>query len=224
MDQSIWEELSDRLNLRALGKPAIIGLAALIILVAVFAGKNLVGAATANEFEIVHDGSKFEDSTEVSSNGELGTIFVHVSGAVKSPGLVELEAESRVADAIAAAGGFSSDAVTESVNLARMLDDGEQLHVSSSKEANGGDAGIAQGDSPGVSQGGEAQPASSGKVNLNSASESELETLPGIGPSTAEKIISYRVANGSFSSIDELQDVSGIGAKKLEAIRDLVCV
>ena len=226
MDLSIWEELRDRLNLTALGKPTIIGIAALLAMVAVFAGKNIIETATASDFQVERAEAQ---SAEPSAEEAPRSIFVHVSGAVNNPGLVEVSIGSRVADAVQAAGGFTDDAVVDSVNLARALEDGEQVFVAATAPDDGNEGDDVQGNVRNADAGTAVAsqtggPSAAGKVNLNTASESELESLPGIGPSTAAKIVSDRVANGSYKTVDELTRVSGIGEKKLEAIRELVCV
>lgn len=126
------------------------------------------------------------------------SFFVHVAGAVNSPGLYELAAGDRVSDAIDRAGGFSDAAIESSVNLARMVSDGEQIVVLHEDQL----------------------VETSGFISLNSASASKLEELPGIGPATAKKIVEYRQRVGSFSSIEQLTEVPGIGSKLLERIRD----
>nr|WP_206686678.1 MULTISPECIES: ComEA family DNA-binding protein [Microbacterium] len=133
-------------------------------------------------------------------------IYVHVSGAVLSPGLYRLADGSRVVDVIAAAGGFADDADPAAVNLARLLTDGEQLHV-----------GIA-GESPAAPAAGD------GRIDLNAADAGALETLPGIGPALAGRILAWREENGRFTSVDDLLAVPGIGEKVLAALRELVRV
>ncbi|GIV18335.1 MAG: competence protein ComEA [Armatimonadota bacterium] len=148
-------------------------------------------------------------------------IVVHVAGAVKKPGLVRIPRGSRVDDAVRAAGGFSSQADPDSVNLAQPLEDGVQVYVPRKGEAAQveGRVGPAwQGEVP------RRKEAPSGKININTASAEQLESLPGVGPATARAIIEYRKQNGGFSSIDELLDVRGIGPKKLEQIRPYVTV
>lgn len=127
-------------------------------------------------------------------------IYVHVVGEVTSPGLYQLQPGQRIADAIELAGGFTSEASLESVNLARTPNDGDQIMVFSIHE-NKTDDGI---------------------ISINTASETELERLPGVGPALAKRIVDYREKNGSFSTIEALDNVSGIGPAMLEKIRDLV--
>lgn len=139
----------------------------------------------------------------VSSRAQL-PVTVHVSGAVTRPGLVTLEFESRVADAVLAAGGATADAELGALNLAAPVGDGTRLVVPSSVAA-----GHTSGD---------------GMVRINSAPASELETLAGVGPVLAGRIVAHREANGSFETVEDLLGVPGIGEAKLAAIRDSVMV
>lgn len=140
-----------------------------------------------------------------------GPVVVHVSGAVASPGVVELPAGARAHEALAAAGGALPEAVIDQLNLARVVQDGEQVYVPDASEA------AATADGPGA-----ADP--TGRVNINRADASELETLPGIGPVLAERIVAHREANGPFVTLDDLREVSGIGDKKFAALADLITV
>ena len=148
-------------------------------------------------------------------------MFVHVSGAVVDPGLLELPSGSRVGDAVEAAGGLADDAASDAVNLARILVDGEQVHVPREGEQSG-DAAARQAIAAGTAAEGET--AKSGLVDINVAGEAELRALPGIGESIAAKIVADRKANGPFESIEDLKRVSGIGDKRFEAISGLICV
>ncbi|GLK17568.1 hypothetical protein GCM10017602_20500 [Herbiconiux flava] len=149
-------------------------------------------------------------------------LLVHVLGAVASPGVYELGAGSRVVDGVAAAGGFAPSADSASVNLARPLVDGEQLRVLAVGEAPapplpGTPAGASSGSA--APSGGASAPS---LVNLNSATEIDLDTLPRIGPAMATRIVAYRDANGPFASIDDLLQIPGIGDKTLESLRPLL--
>ncbi|MDR1422168.1 MAG: ComEA family DNA-binding protein [Coriobacteriales bacterium] len=155
-------------------------------------------------------------------------ITVYISGAVPLPGVYQLPADARVDDGVRAAGGLSEDAAGEYVNLAALLLDGQQVHIPTREEIDAGSVptGITN---PSITQPATgAAPAGSSAVtapvNINTADAATLDTLPGIGPATAQRIISYREAHGAFSSIEELKQVSGIGEKKYEALRDLICV
>lgn len=137
-------------------------------------------------------------------------IVVAVVGQVVTPGLVTLAAGSRVADAVAAAGGALPGADLATVNLARILTDGEQVAV-----------GV-----PGATDDGAGPPAAAtaGPVNLNTASQAQLEELPGVGPVLAERIVTWRTDNGGFSSVEQLQEVAGIGPATFDELRDEVTV
>jgi competence protein ComEA len=140
-------------------------------------------------------------------------VVVHVAGAVASPGVQRLAPGSRVIDAVEAAGGPLPDADLARVNLAAPLADGQQVYV----PLPGEEPPVVAGPGGGGTAGG-------GLVNVNTATGPELETLPGVGPSTAAAIIAHRDANGPFTSVDQLIDVRGIGEAKLAALRDLVSV
>lgn len=153
-------------------------------------------------------------------------IVVDVRGGVARPGLYKLPEDARVQDAIDAAGGLLTTADPNSLNLARKIEDGEQLLVPCKEGAcpedetalelpNSDTMTTAAGETPG-----EGLPAE--LINVNTASLAELDALPGIGPSTAQKIIDYREQNGEFYAIEDLLNVSGIGEKTLEDIRDLI--
>ena len=153
--------------------------------------------------------------------GAEAALRVHVGGAVASPGVYEVDAGSRVEDAVEAAGGLAEGAAPDALNLARPLADGEQVIVPTLEEV---EQSAAAGSALGAASGaGGASPAS-GKVNLNTAGADELDALPGIGPATAEKIVADRQSNGPFADVEDLKRVSGIGDKKFAQLVDLVCV
>jgi competence protein ComEA len=138
-------------------------------------------------------------------------LVVAVTGMVHEPGLVRLPPGSRVADAIDAAGGVLPEADLDYLNLARKLTDGELVAVGIPPPPGAADAGSGPG-------------GAGGKVNLNTASQAELETLPGVGPALAQRIIDYRTDNGGFGAVSELRQVSGIGEVRYAELRDLVTV
>ncbi len=139
-------------------------------------------------------------------------VTVHVAGAVREPGVYRLRRGARVDDAVRRAGGAQRDADLSAVNLAALLEDGRQILVPERGPA---------GEPAAASGGGPAQPA---KVNLNTATAEQLDTLAGVGPATAAKILAHREQHGAFGSVEELGDVPGIGERRLEALRDLVTV
>ena len=149
-------------------------------------------------------------------------IKVHVVGAVVRPGLYEVGAGSRVADALARAGGPTPAADLNQINLAAKLADGQQLVVpekGAPGSAASASAGPVAGGAPGSGSSAARQP-----VNLNSATVDQLNSLDGIGPKTAQKIIDYREAHGGFKSIEELLEVPGIGPAKFEQIKGQVVI
>ena len=140
-------------------------------------------------------------------------VVVHVVGAVHRPGLYRLAHGTRIADAVARAGGATRKADLAQVNLAAPLADGEQVVVPRRMP----------GAVPaGTTSGSGATGAPSAPVQLSTATLEQLDTLPGVGPSTAQRILDYRAEHGAFSSVDELDAVPGIGPKRLEQLRELV--
>lgn len=184
-----------------------------------------LGAAVVSSLLVPSGGAVVADATPAAaealapSTTAAEVIVVHVVGAVREPGIVELPPGSRVVDAIAAARGPTDEAALAGVNLARELVDGEQLLVPTAQQ-------VAEGTVPGGSgaAAGTGAGAGTGQVNLNSADAALLDSLPGIGPAIAARIIAWRDENGPFRSVDELLAVSGIGEKTLEGFRDLVTV
>lgn len=160
-------------------------------------------------------------SAAVTTNRSVVVVVVvHVDGAVANPGVYELRSETpRVGDAVDAAGGLAEGADTTSMNLAAPLGDGQKVHV----PLQGEEASAEVGDAAGSATAGSSD-AGSSLVNINSATTEELDSLPGVGPSTAAAIVEDRDANGPFSSPEDLMRVSGIGEKKFAKLRDHVCV
>ncbi|HFI0646174.1 TPA: helix-hairpin-helix domain-containing protein [Streptococcus suis] len=157
-----------------------------------------------------------EVSTEESE--ELSQLTVDVKGAVEKPGLYTLEEGSRVNDAVEAAGGLTSQADPKSVNLAQKLSDEAVVYVASKDEH------ISVVTSTTASSAMSSEEKSTSQVNLNTATEADLQTISGIGAKRAADIIAYREANGGFKSVDDLNNVSGIGDKTMESIRPYVTV
>ena len=163
-----------------------------------------------------NNGDVFDEKTEV--------VF-HIVGCVKKPGLYTLYDGCRLNDAIKSAGGATTEADINAVNLARKITDGEKIVIPSKLEAaersliQSGAVPVA---SSSVQTGSSAQSGTPAKVNINTATAEELDLLPGVGPSTAKKIIDYRNQIGGFSSVDQLNEVSGIGPKKYDGLKDMV--
>ncbi len=145
-------------------------------------------------------------------------VIVHVAGKVKNPGLVTLDEGARVADAIEGAGGVVGKPNLNDLNLARKVTDGEQIRVGL------GPPLLVDSASASGASGGASAHAPSGVINLNTASQAELETLPGVGPVTAKAILDWRTENDKFSRVEDLLDVRGIGEATLAKLRPLVSV
>ncbi len=160
-------------------------------------------------------------------NEKDNLIIVHITGAVKKTGIVKLIQGARIYDAIEMAEGSLEEADLSKVNLAYILEDAQKIYIPFKGEINenseeqeyitsdfGNTSGIIQNTNKGESE----------KVNINTANQTELETLPGIGTATAEKIIDYRNKNGKFNSIEDIQNVKGIGQSKYENIKENICI
>jgi len=194
--------------------------AAIVLLIAALVTAVLVSALAQPAVDRVGTGADaaaaagtFSQAPEATASA-APTLFVHVLGAVRTPGVFDLPAGSRVMDAVAHAGGLLETADPAGVNLARVLVDGEQLYVpqvgESPPEAVAAAGGAGAAGVPGA------------MVNINTGSLSDLETLPHVGPVMAQRIIDYRAANGRFTSVEDLRNVTGVGEKTFEALKDLV--
>ena len=198
-----------------------------------------------NDFTVIQGAHAHSETEETESTKEdyqtiqnvsdtVRTVYVaYVTGAVNEPGLVTLKGSARIGDAIQAAGGFCNNAAIEAINLAEQLLDGMHIHVPTNEEFASGDAGtigsVAGTNGYGVTGGSgttgnstSQSGANQGKVNINTANLAALQTLPGIGPVLAQRIIDYRSTHGPFKTKQELKNVSGIGDKKFEAIADCI--
>ena len=155
----------------------------------------------------------FLQEDESSEDESLSNLCVHVCGQVISPGVYYLKNGARVHEAISAAGGFSSEADIQYLNLAATVSDGEQIYIPSKEEVESGKVSL----SFGIQK-------DDGLVNINKASLDDLKTLPGIGDVKAKAIISYRESIGQFGSIDEIKNVAGIKESSYEKIKDYIKV
>ncbi len=176
-----------------------------------------------NTLEVEENLEVQEEQTEEIYSDDV--IFVHVSGAVNNEGIVELKVDSRVSDAIEKAGGVKEDAYTEEINLAYKLEDGMKIHIPTRQEKQQSTNTQVIITSSGVVENEEQkQETKQKKININTATQTELETLSGIGSSTANKIITYRKEKGSFKKIEDIKNVSGIGEAKFNKIKDYITV
>jgi competence protein ComEA len=182
-----------------------LALVAVVLLGAWYLSRGGEPAAAAPAAIKVQDGS-----------GGGGSVVVHVAGAVRDAGVYRLRAGARVDDALARAGGATPRADLSQVNLAAKVEDGRQVLVPRRMPA------AAAVPAPGGAAAAPGQPAV--PLNLNTATLEQLDTLPGVGPATAQKILDYREQHGGFGSADELGEVPGIGDVRLAALRDLVRV
>ena len=214
--QESSSSLKAKLHLSRIKAPVLVGVTALaaVVCAAAIAAVAFGFSHPFGQGEPAQGELAVEPAAEAeAAPEEAAPVVVHVGGAVQEPGVYELEQGSRVLEAVDEAGGFLPDASADALNLARVVQDGEQIIVPTLGQAQEGSA------SSGGGQAGSGQ-----KVNINSATAEQLDTLPGVGESTAEKIIADREANGPFSSIEDLKRVSGIGDRKYAELADLICV
>ena len=188
--------------------------------------------------EVVEDEETSDVDIETNENSEDNVetnqekIYIYVTGEVNIPGVVILNKGSRISDAINAAGGVTNNANTTKINLVYVLEDGMKVRIPSNKELNNNSSFeyITTKSGEGANENIEKEEKTENKVNkkttslvnINTATQTELETLPGIGPSIALKIINYRKENGKFSNVEELKNVNGIGDNKFEAMKKYV--
>jgi len=198
------------------------------------AGVVVRGAPTAGAASGVPSPSAGASAGAAPSAPGAGRVVVHVLGAVRRSGVVELPASSRVGDALERAGGATDDADLDRLNLARVLTDGERLYVPRVGQqdvpealgpmADGAAAGPTAAAGAGAGSGGGTGGEESAVVDLNTADQTALETLPGIGPGLAGRIIAWRDEHGRFTAVEDLLDVSGIGDVRFAELRDRVRV
>ncbi len=180
--------------------------------------KNQIKETTSIEDEIL-----ISNSTEKEENEKKEQVIIHITGSVKNPGIVKLKEGSRIEDAIEAAGGLTENADITNVNLAYVLDDGIKIKIPSVTDEDIEDEVISENIGENIVE--ENNETSKGNiVNINKATESELQELPGIGSSLASKIIEYRNQNGKFNNIEDIKNVNGIGESKYSSIKDLIKV
>lgn len=188
------------------------------------------GMLNLEEINEVIEGSEETEEVENETNNEsnidgedeeVEEIIVHITGEVNKPGIVVLKSNSRIADAINEAGGATKEADLNQINLAYILEDGQKIYIPNKNEKIDEDEYITEGNGNNIGNNSQKE---GEKVNINEAMQTELEELPGIGPSLASRIIEYREQNGDFKKIEELQNVKGIGDAKYNDIKDKVTV
>lgn len=196
---------------------SIILLIVLFIAYRLFNNRNaMIDSSISNtkDFSIVED-NEVESTDKLETINENEDIYIHISGRVKSPGLLVLEKGSRLIDAVKAAGGLDEDADLDKINLAKKLTDEEKIYIPFIGESieNNQILGL-------VSQ--DYNNTNSSLININTATQEELKTLPGIGEKTAEKIVKFRETQ-PFGMVEDLKEVPGIGDKKFNELRELIC-
>ena len=157
--------------------------------------------------------SEKEAAGQLSGEEQNKEIYVDIGGQVKKPGVYSVKEGTRIFEVIEQAGGFTEQAEISSVNQAETVTDGQKIWIPSEEEAGTAASGPAN---SGIR--------ADGKININTADSGTLQKIPGVGPVTAEKIIDYRTSRGKFSSIEEIKNVSGIGEKTFEKMKDKITV
>lgn len=160
------------------------------------------------------------EEQEEEEKDEEEKIIIHITGEVEEGGVIELEKGARISDAIEEAGGTTEEADLSNVNLAYSLSDGQKIKIPNINEEN--EETIVE-EKAGENIIIEGNKSEEEKININKATQTEIETLPGIGPSTALKIINYRNEHGKFEKIEDIKNVSGIGDSKYENIKEYIC-
>lgn len=188
-----------------------------------------------NEYTELDNYNMLQNETNIEQEQEdISKIFIHVTGAVNNEGVVEIKEGSRIADAVDAANGFTEDADISQINLAYQLEDGQKIYIPriNDEKINGeekvlkkeyitdeaGDDIIIEDETSNIKS------KEDEKININTAEQSELEEIPGVGKATAQKIIEYRELNGKFKTIEDIKNVSGIGDSKFENMKEKICV
>ena len=205
----------------------VIGLCA-IAGVKIFESEGNARYEIAQSEDIEKEGSDLKqdnNSSQSTNNSTTTEVTVYISGAVKTEGVITMSSEDRLSDAIKVMGGIVEGADMNAINLAEKLVDGKHYIIPKQGEQIPNDVNAGGGVSGASTQtAGGSERGQGGLVNLNTATIEQLDTLPGVGEATANKIITYREENGGFKSIEDLKNVKGIGDKKFEEIKGNICV
>lgn len=242
------QSLASKFHLSDVSQPVVVGIVALFVVACLMAVQNAMDVLGNTDASVGNDDNRAVTSDDganqvdeeantagqdessdadgalqapAPSSSKADDVVVFVSGNVREPGVYALEAGSRVQDALEAAGGFAEGAAPDAVNLARVVQDGEQIDIISREEA---DKGVQPQSGGAASNSGTASGQGGALVNINTADSDELQSLPGVGEATARKIIESREQEGPFATPDDVKRVSGIGEKKYAALSDLITV
>lgn len=197
----------------------IISIISLVIYEVVIKKENLIEDITDTIETSEENNTNEQEKVNITTK-----MMVYITGEVKNPGIYELEENSRIKDAIEEAGGLKETADITDINLATILQDEDKITIPSKEETKQENQSTEKTQSTTSSTSNSTTKNQNTKVNINTATQTELETLPGIGPSIASKIVSYRKENGKFKSIEEIKKVSGIGESKYTNIKELIKV
>ena len=191
----------------------------LLLIALVAGGGALYGMHAQSDATVLDAATQPASSSGDDGTSQDGGLTVYVTGAVNQPGVVTVATGARVADAVNACGGLSPEADAEAINMAQAVKDGQQIRVpakGAQKAANGTTTAKAGGSASSAD--------TSGLVNINTADEKALDTLPGVGPATEQKIIEYRENEGAFQSPEDIMKVRGIGKAKYEKMKDKITI
>jgi competence protein ComEA len=199
-------------------------IAIILLLIVIIVGVGIVLNKNINK----EDNFIINRVSDISENNpaiqiEIPPVIIHIAGAVKNPGVYQLKSTDRIVDVVKIAGGATEEANLDLINLAALLKDGQKIIVPYKTYSETGEEinkNINYNEETMYSS----SSSTSAKININTANANMLQTLSGIGPVLSERIIEYRNQNGLFEVIDDIKDVSGIGEKKFEGIKDLICV
>lgn len=192
----------------------------LLLIALVAGGGALYGMQAQSDATVLDTATQPAASSGDGGTSQDGGLTVYVTGAVNQPGVVTVATGARVADAVNACGGLSPEADGEAINMAQAVKDGQQIRV----PAKGAQNAAANGATAAKTGGSASSADMGGLVNINTADEKALDTLPGVGPATAQKIIEYRENEGAFQSPEDIMKVRGIGKAKYEKMKDKITI
>ena len=211
------------INLNKKQLAIVIGIGAIVVFVIVYyIYKISITEESYEQLDVISENNQEQNKENVENKlEEIDLIIIHIAGEVKNPGIVKIKEGARIADVIEKAGGLTEKANITNINLAYIIEDGQKITIPSEEQDT--QEYISNDSGEGIREQNEKTNTTSTKnttVNINKASKEELQTLQGIGASTAQKIIDYRDQNGNFKQIEDIKNVPGIGDSKFEAIKN----